>query len=254
MRATLTALFHGESGAGKSWLGASSPGPRLILDAEGRARYTPHALGKIYWDPKKGGPPAYDGTWDTCIVTVTDFEVMQLVYQWLRSGQHPFVSVVVDSLMECQKRCIDAIAGLNQLDQQDWGTLLRKLEHLVRSYRDLTLLPDEYQAVQCVIFIVGSVHDEKQYRPLLQGALKDTVPYYLDVVGYLFTQRVPDATGAEQTVRRLLIERQPGFVAKDNTGRLVAAFGPVIDGPSVHAMMPHLENGGADAPAASATA
>lgn len=32
-------MIHGETGAGKSWLANSAPGPRLVLDAEGRADY-----------------------------------------------------------------------------------------------------------------------------------------------------------------------------------------------------------------------
>lgn len=157
-----------------------------------------------------------DGTWDTCIATVTEFDQMQAVYQWLRSGQHPFVSVIIDSLMEIQKRCIDKVAGTNQLTQQDWGTVLRRLESLVRSYRDLTLLADN--PVACVVFVVGTVDVDSTKRPLLQGALRNTVPYYLDVVGYVFTQQVPSDDGSMVLQRMLLTQPQPGFVAKDGTG------------------------------------
>lgn len=208
-------LVHGESGAGKSWLGSTAPGPRLVLDAEGRAQYAPSGR-KIYWDPMREDPPVHDGTWDTCIATVTDFNQMQAVYQWLRSGKHPFISVIVDSLMEIQKRCIDKVAGTNQLTQQDWGTVLRSLESLVRSYRDLTLLADNPVAV--VILVVGTVEVDGTRRPLLQGALRNTVPYYLDVVGYVFTQQVPTDDGSMQLQRMLLTQPQPGFVAKDGTG------------------------------------
>lgn len=232
IRTTLTALFHGDSGVGKSWFADTVPGPRLILDAEGRARYTPSGP-KIMWDPKAGPPPVYDGTWQTCIVQVVDFETIRLVYTWLRSGQHPFVSVVIDSLMEAQKRCIDAVAGVNALDQQDWGTLLRHLEGLVRNYRDLTLLPDATQTVQVVIFVVGSRNVEGKMKPLLQGQLQDTVPFYIDVVGYLYKQPVTSPEGLVSYTRQLLIDQQPGFVAKDNTGYLVSQLGPVVPVQSV---------------------
>lgn len=199
----------------------------MILDAEGRARYTPSGP-KIMWDPKVGPPPVYDGTWETCIVQVVDFETIRLVYTWLRSGQHQFVSVVIDSLMEAQKRCIDAVAGVNALDQQDWGTLLRHLEGLVRNYRDLTLLPDATQTVQVVVFVVGSRNVEGKMKPLLQGQLQDTVPFYIDVVGYLYKQPVTSPEGLVTYSRQLLIDQQPNFVAKDNTGHLVSQLGPVV--------------------------
>ncbi|MEK6879186.1 MAG: hypothetical protein AABY22_06230, partial [Nanoarchaeota archaeon] len=118
---------------GKSWFADTAPAPRLVLDSEGRARYTP-SRPKVSWDPRQGPPPAHDGSWQTCVCAVPDFETMSLAYQWLRSGQHQFRSVVVDSLMEVQKRCIDAAVGSSALAQQDWGTVLRKLEALIRSY------------------------------------------------------------------------------------------------------------------------
>lgn len=235
MRTTLTMLIHGESGVGKSWLADTAPAPRLILDAEGRAKYTPSGP-KISWDPRSGPPPAADGTWETCVVSVSDFETLSQAYQWLRAGQHQFTSIVIDSLMEAQKRCIDYVAGVQALDQQDWGTLLRQLESLVRSYRDLTLVPDN--AASVVLFIVGSKDAENTRRPLLQGQLAVTVPYYLDVVGYLFVAPVQDGAGGTFYQRQLLVHPQPGYVAKDGTGRLP---GPVIPEPNIAQMVSLLE-------------
>ncbi len=216
MKHTLTMLLHGESGVGKSTTADTVPSPRLILDAEGRAKYTPSGP-KIMWDPRVSGPPAANG-WRTCIVPVVDFETVGLVYAWLASGQHPFRSVVVDSLMEMQKRAIDNIAGVEQMKTQDWGEVLRKLETQVRSMRDLTIV--EANPVEVVVFIVGStIDDTGKTRPLLQGQLKNTVPYYLDVVGYQYTE-VDVVSGALS--RKLLTQPTPGFVAKDGTGVLPA--------------------------------
>ena len=60
------------------------------------------------------------------------------------------------------------------------------------------------------------------------------MPYYLDVVGYMFLD--PRATDAGVSyVRSLLVAPQPGYVAKDGTGRIP---GPVIELPNGQ---PHLE-------------
>jgi len=245
MRTTLTGLIHGESGVGKSWLADTAPAPRLILDLEGRAQYTPSGP-KIAWVPP-ADPPVYDGSWQTCVATIADFDTLQWIYTWLRSGRHPFKSVVMDSLMEAQKRCIDAVAGVNMLDQQDWGTLLRRLESLVRSYRDLTLLPDN---AECVLFIVGTKDSDGTKRPLLQGQLATTVPYYLDVVGYYYVAPVAGTDGQPVYQRSLLVHPQPGFVAKDGTGRLP---GPVIPNPNIAQLMELLGNGNQPQPIAAAT-
>lgn len=242
MKATLTALIHGASGVGKSWLADTAPAPRLVIDLEGRAKYTPSGP-KIGWDPRVGPPPVYDGTWQTCVVACADFETLTQVFQWLRSGQHSFVSVIIDSLMEAQKRCIDSAVGTSALDQQDWGTILRKLEALVRSYRDLTLV--EANTVAVVLLLVGSRAGMKtgKQEPLLQGQLAETVPYYLDVVGYLFKQQVAAADGVSQVFERaLLVDEQPGFVAKDGTGRLKSTYGPVIRMPETVPPTPYIES------------
>lgn len=225
-RTTHTALIHGESKVGKSWLGDTVPAPRLILDAEGRAKYTP-SRPKVYWNPREGGPPRYDGTWETCIATVPDYETMSLVYPWLRSGQHDFKSCTVDSLMEIQKRRIDQEVGVNTLKIQDWGDLLRELESLIRRYRDLTMVDNNTLSV--VVFIVGTTLVDGVQRPLLQGALRNTVPYYLDTIGYLYKTPQVNTDGSTEYIRSLLVDSQPGFTAGDGTGML---DGPVIYNPN----------------------
>lgn len=238
MPETLTALIHGPSGIGKSWLGQTTPTPRLVIDAEGRAHYPWRQAGdrKIFWDPVQGGPPEA-GDWDTCIVRLHDYNTMALVYQWLRSGQHPFVSVTLDSLMEIQKRCVDMInPSVNALGRDDYGELLRRIEKIVREYRDLVLVPACH--VNAVVVITGSELNEQtgQQQPLLLGAIRKNLPYYIDVVGYYHWQPLPD--GSQQ--RSLLIHNQPGFIAKDATDLLP---GPIIPNPNIIEMMGHLRNG-----------
>lgn len=226
---TLTALIHGASGAGKSWLAATAPKPLLVLDAEGRARYAPSGP-KVYWNPAAEAPPAlgtlveYNGQmvpWQTCIVQVVDYRTVDAAYQWLRSGQHPFMSVVMDSLMEVQRRCIDSLVpGTQALERDHYGTLLREIEKKVREYRDLVLIPQN--GIKVVLFITGS--NTETYKPLLTGAIREQLPYYIDVVGYLFKAMQPDSSW----LRQLLVDEQPPFTAKDGTNRLKAAYGPII--------------------------
>lgn len=233
MSGHLTILVHGDAGTGKSWLGDSAPPPKLILDSEGRAGYLPRGP-KVGWDVNTGPPPMPDGSWETCIANVLDFQAMATAFQWLRSGQHGFRSVVVDSLMEIQMRLIDKVAGLQQLETQDWGEVLRQLENLVRSYRDLVLLPG---TVDCVVFTCGTREIEGKKQPLLQGQIRDKLPYFLDVVGYMYPAYAPDGT----LVRQMLVNPAPNIVAKDNTNRLP---GPVIGEPDLSVLFNYL-NGGA---------
>lgn len=250
--ATLTALIHGPSGVGKSWLGDTAPKPLLILDAEGRARYGKYSGPKVFWDPRRDPPPRVDGTWATCIVNVADYMTVDTTRQWLRSGQHDFVSVKIDSLMEVQSRCIDLkVPGTTPLDRDHYSILLRELEKVVRDFRDLPLVPET--GVKVVLFITGT--NEETNRPLLVGGIRKQIPYYIDVVGYMFKTAQADGT----FVRSLLVDEQPGFTAKDGTDRLKSHYGPVIylpdDGTQyVEQFYTLLQNGGAAAQPAAAVA
>ena len=130
MTETLCMLVHGDPGTGKSWLGQSTPTPRLVLDAEGGSRTPWRAVNgqgvrqkMVTWDPTKEDPPKA-GDWETCHVAVRDFTDVQKAYDWLLTGRHPFKSVVLDSLTEIQKRCKDSISGTDTPSEREWGLLL----------------------------------------------------------------------------------------------------------------------------------
>lgn len=212
MIAPLSLVVHGESGAGKSWLGDTAPAPRLILDAEGGSRFTPSQ--KVAWDPMQGPPP--QGA-ETVVVYVRNFQMMSQAFAWLNSGQHDFNSCVLDSITELQKRCKDAITGgTGSMRIQDWGQLLDDMEHLVRGVRDLWMHP--IRPMPVAVFITTTKLDERgTYRPHVQGQLNLSLPYFVDVVGYLYAQPDPEVGGMR---RHLLVSSTPGFIAKDRTNRL----------------------------------
>ena len=223
----LTILIHGDAKTGKTWACDTAPAPRLVLDVEGGNRFTPSR--KVIWDPTWAPPPA-DGTWDTCVVYVRDFSTLTRTYQWLNSGQHPFRSVTIDSISEAQQRCIDAIAGTNQMQQQDWGDLLRQLSTLSRQFRDLTMHPTN--PLEVVALTAMTRERDGKWQPAVQGALATALPFYFDVLGYLYIQSVSAPDGSMIKVRRMLLSPDPAFLAGDRTDRLPAYMdNPTIDGP-----------------------
>lgn len=236
---TLAALIHGEPGAGKSWLGQTAPAPRLILDAEGGSRFAKavEADGKkrriktIAWDPHSDPPPAA-GEWEACIVTTRRFETVERVFEWLNIGDHPFRSVVFDSLTEIQARCKDLIrTGDEVMNERMWGILLDRMTDMVRDYRDLTFHP--VKPLEAVVFLALTCEKSFKFVPDLQGKLGTRMPGYVDLQGFL----APSVTEDGAYEGRLLIRPHERYQAKDRTDTLSEHYGSVIVNPNVAEML-----------------
>lgn len=220
----LSIIIFGDAKVGKTRLGSTAPAPRLILDAEGGSWYTPGR--KKSWDPTTEAPPVADGTWETCIVEVTSYASVEKAYQWLRSGQHHFRSLVIDSVSEVQQRAVDQIAGVNQMAQQEWGTLLRLISELIRSCRDLVRHPTNPLAAVVYVAMEQVYGPQNKLRPFMQGQIGVKFPYYVDLCTYL--TEVYDAEGG--ITRRLYTSRVQGYVTGERVG---GCLGPYIDNPDL---------------------
>lgn len=229
----LRILLHGESKAGKSTLADTAPAPRLHLDAEGGAStdFTPSE--KTYWDPRTERPPKHDGSWETCVVIVDDYETFEKAYEWLRSGQHPFRSVIVDSISETQQRAIDSMVGVNQMQTQDWGGLLREISSKIRGMRDLTSHPTK--PLEMVVMCAMTKESGGKMRPYVQGQLAARMPYMFDLVGWVHIHR--DEAGRPS--RRLLIGHSDEYEAGE---RVQGCLGEVIGNPNLEKMLARVRN------------
>lgn len=238
MTKRLTIFIHGESGSGKSWLANTAPGPRLLLDAEGRAEYlkadpatrTPQRI--VEWDPRNPIPEESKDPSVLTVVNVQEWTDITLPYQWLQKGDHPFRSVIIDSITEVQQRLIDKVASTSQMTQNQWGEVLRELEASIRRFRDLR--KHRTNPLLAVVVVSGTQEKEGMNRPMLQGKISSKSAYHFDVVGYL-GKRIT-AEGIRQ--RYLLIDGfVDGFVAKDNTDDLVHHYGDTIIDPNISDML-----------------
>jgi len=219
---SLTVMVYGESKVGKSSFAVTAPYPRLMLDVEGGHRFLPIVV--KYWDPLREEPPIADGTWDTVVVTVRDYDTVLKAYQWLQQGNHHFKSLIIDSISELQVKCVDSIAGNEQMKMQQWGELLRHMGGLLRDLRDLTMHPtNPLEAV--VLTAMSRVGQDGKHRPYLQGQLAIQAPYLYDILGALVIEEIPNADplGAPHKVRRMYVERTNQYEAGERVqGRLGA--------------------------------
>lgn len=235
---TLSMVIHAWSKTGKSTLAATSPLPILALDAEGGWKFianSPSIIQKrgrpltiTHWDPAYA-PPRYDGTWDVCVVTVRAWADVQNVYNWLTQGAHDFVSIVMDSVTEIQRRAKTNIKGQDALQIQDWGRLLSVMDGVIRGFRDLTI--DPYNSIRVAVFVAETRQTNGRWGPYMQGQIATSLPYFVDVIGWLWVDNVLSADG-QTTVpyRRMLVAQHPLYEAGE---RVQGLIGPVVDDPDI---------------------
>jgi hypothetical protein len=244
---TLSILIHAPAKVGKSTLTSTAPLPMCVLDAEGgwefikrRGYKGGQLLRKKEWNPLTEPPPRWDDTWDVCVVLIDSWLTLQTAYTHLTQSPHDFATIVLDSITEVQRRCKANLAGTKQMQIQDWGTLLNQMDAVIRGFRDLKLLPN---SIVCVIFVAETRQENGKWRPYMQGQISVSLPYWVDICGYLYAEAVPDPSDvngqATINMRRLLIGSHPQFESGE---RVQGALPDVITNPSITDMMTQIFN------------
>jgi hypothetical protein len=227
---TVSILIHAAAKVGKSTLSSTAPTPSLVLDAEGGWKFI--KARKKVWDPMAEPIPRYDGTWDVCVVTITQWVQVEQVYRHLTQVEHDFVSVTIDSITEIQRRLKQNLKGTDAMQIQDWGSLLTKMDSIIRAYRDLTLLPGP---VRCVVMIAETREDKGKWRPYMQGQIGVSLPYLVDICGYLYVAPVLDEHGQPtKNARKLWIGPHPQFESGE---RVQGTLGDEVTEPNIAAMI-----------------
>lgn len=235
----LSVLVHADSKEGKSTLTSTAPTPHLVLDAEGSWKFIDEVgfksgvpLRKRTWDPHTEYVPRWDDTWDVCRVHVADWRTLAAVRDHLRQYEFDFVSLTLDSVTEAQRRCKANIRGTGPMQIQQWGQLLDQMDELIRGFRDLLFLPN---TLRVVTFVAETVMKDGKWRPFMQGQIRDTMPYWVDVCGYLYTELEADGE-LQRKVKKLLIGAgvNPAYIAGE---RVQGRLPDTVDSPNISAML-----------------
>lgn len=198
---SLKILIYGDSGVGKTVFGSTAPEP-LYLSAE---------AGLLSIASK-----------DIDTVTISTWTDLNEAFEWLKSGKHPYKTVVVDSLTELQKKNQDhllAASGKKDMTQQLWGQNIEAMRKACRAFRDLPL---NIVLIALSNEIVAEDGGTPLKRPSLQGkSLPNEVMGFVDLVGYMVAQEKKDeATGETVIQRGIRFQPSENVSAKDRSGKL----------------------------------
>src|SRR5690606_7237754 len=125
------------------------------------------------------------------------------------------------------------LKGTEAMQIQDWGQLLAIMDNVIRGLRDLTI--DSYNSIRVAMFIAETRQSDGKWRPYMQGQIGTSLPYWVDVCGYLYVDMEQDTEGQYTVpVRKLLVSPHPLYEAGE---RVQGLIGPVVSHPDVHYML-----------------
>jgi hypothetical protein len=224
---TASFLAYGETKHGKSSLLSTMPAPGVIFDTEGKwqffqGRPNPNRNGEPFrlrlWNPAEA-PPKDDGSYDFAIVKVTSATVMAQAMPWIDRNDHPFVSIGLDSLTVGQEQGIEALRKVDEdFRIQDWGAIRRRV--LADISRIMARVSDPANPLRVFAATAHGHTKDGRYKPMMQGGIKDRMPYSFDVVICMKKAFVKNEQGMitddADSVFRALVKAHPAYATGSN--------------------------------------
>lgn len=194
-------MFYGESGTGKTVFASTWPNPVFLNADDGLASVR---------------LPVAD-------IPISDWNTLYEVTEYLVEGNHPYQTIVVDSLNEIQHLCMQHILhnfpmvkrSYNSLPGvSDYGMMLKDVDDWVRLLKSLPLNVVFLTQVQPRQF------DTDPVQPQLIGKnTASNISRMMDLIGYIFTEE-----GDDSEPKRYIAFNLPNYVTKDRSGALPPVF------------------------------
>jgi hypothetical protein len=222
-------LLYGYPDAGKTRLAASAPKP-LIIDVD------------------EQGTDSVRRDINPDVYRINFWGEMNDIYWYLKSGDHPYKTVSVDSLSGLQTLCMNFVLGdeasrdasrdPDMPTRQIYGKVAQLMRTQITNFRNLPMntvftalarTRDTGEGDEDEVMITG---------PNLSPAIASHVTAAVGTIGYLMKREVVIKNKAKNTVRkevrrRLLVGPQERYITKDRNG----LFGDYVDAPNLTEML-----------------
>lgn len=195
--------LYGAPGVGKTRLAAQAPSP-LVIDVEG-------GCGALVGDIASIGAP----------------EELQELVGYLKRGQHPYQSIVLDGLDALYAIYLKGAKGHRADPRSSHADAQSRLEALLREFMQLPLLKVVTGHAKTETEVIEEEGQKIAYSTIhidLPPAMRETFEGMCDVVAYCFIGTKNAARGRRLLLAQPLISESKGKVkqvfAKDRTGNL----------------------------------
>jgi len=177
----VTALFVGRSGTGKTTLASTFPKPLLHIDVRDEGYDSIADLGD-----------------EVKTITVTEWEEIEQLYWYLRSGEHPFKSVAIDPVSQLQDLGLSHVLKMSGKGSGDfisrgvYGDVSKMMKTWLLNYRDLPL--NVAFTAQDRVSVEDEDDEDEQLSPEVGPSVMPSVAKALNgmvkVIGYTFIKEV----------------------------------------------------------------
>lgn len=221
----LKVLVYGRNGHGKTRFACTAPRP-LLLDMNERGTRSVRK---------------YPGV---KVIKIKRWAEISYVYWYLKEGNHPYESVILDTLTGMQGICIKQILKEGEdrdpskdpktMSQREWGKLAELMKEQVLNYRNLPL--------HCIFTAQERVVDDPETEsrervPNLSPGSRGPACDGVEIIGRIYKRevRVAGTKGKETKTweTRLLVGPHEEYTTKDRTG----ALGRIVREPTVPMML-----------------
>jgi hypothetical protein len=156
---------------------------------------------------------------DPNVFHIEEWEDMELAWGYLRSGDHPYTWVVVDGLTKINNLALNYVRRVEEernldrqpgmIDRRDYNKSGELMKQMLTNFQGLRLGIVYTAQERMMTLKEEEILDEDAssvfYVPDLPAGVRGTVNSYVDVIGRLFVEKVPDKEGVDRARRRLQI-------------------------------------------------
>lgn len=188
-------LVYGDSGAGKTTFAATWPNP-LFLDIDDGLASVKHPVDRVF---------------------INDWDKLLDVFWFLADSEHPYDTIILDSLNEAQRLAMDkTLEEFPEIrrsygslpSMSDYGKALDDFDRMVRSFKALPL------NVVLIAQTTSKQFEQDVIKPQLTGKqTANNITRMMDIVGYLYK-----VEGGAQG--RILTFDAVDYVTKDRSAML----------------------------------
>lgn len=180
----LSMLVYGRSGTGKTTFGGTWPKPILLLDV------------------KEKGTDSIKNVDEVKVLPLTEWDEFEQIYWLLKKADHPYKSVIVDTVTQLQEIAKAKVLKDNNKDssdnpsRNDWGSITGLMKRWIIEYRDLNNINKLFIAQDRTDSEDTAEEDQiiPEVGPAVSPSVASTLNAAVKVIGHSYIKEVEKRT------------------------------------------------------------